>query len=171
MRIKITRTKVYKFGELSAEAHSKVIETLGEINTQCDWWDSVYEDAAQIGITITEFDLYHRTIDGNFEDYPETIAQEIVENHGEQCETHKTATLYLKNRAALLNKYPDDEDGDRGAEGEDAIDDLNIGFKRSILKDYRESLSREYDYLTSREAVIELIDSNGYEFTEKGKLA
>ena len=32
-------------------------------------------------------------------------------------------------------------------------------------------LGNEYDHLTSREAIVEYIDANGYEFDENGKLA
>jgi hypothetical protein len=44
-------------------------------------------------------------------------------------------------------------------------------FLKSLLEDYRIILSKEYDYLTSRESIIETIEANEYEFDENGNIA
>ena len=57
MRIK--EVKVYKFDELSDKVKDKVIENFSDINTDYDWYEFIYEDAGQIDLEITGFDLYH----------------------------------------------------------------------------------------------------------------
>ena len=47
------RTKVYLFSELSDQAKQKVIEDNYDINVDYEWWESAYEDAANIGLKIT----------------------------------------------------------------------------------------------------------------------
>ena len=51
------RTKVYLFSELSDQAKQKVIEDNYDINVDYEWWESAYEDAANIGLKITGFDI------------------------------------------------------------------------------------------------------------------
>jgi len=54
----ITKTyKVYKFSELSEKAKETVLEKQWDINISYDWWDSTYDDAANIELKITGFDI------------------------------------------------------------------------------------------------------------------
>ena len=39
--------------KLSDKAKQKAIEKFYDINVDYDWWDSVYEDAKNIGLKIT----------------------------------------------------------------------------------------------------------------------
>ena len=50
---------------------------------------------------------------------------------------------------------------------ENALDDFRIDLCHAIYK----SLESEYDYLTSDESIIEMIEANDYEFTINGELA
>ena len=50
----------YSFNELSEEAQQKAIENLSDINVNFDWWNFTYEDAKNIGLKITSFDLDRR---------------------------------------------------------------------------------------------------------------
>jgi len=50
-------TTVYKFDELSDEAKQQSIENLYDLNVDYEWWDCTYEDAENIGLKISEFDL------------------------------------------------------------------------------------------------------------------
>jgi hypothetical protein len=49
-------------------------------------------------------------------------------------------------------------------------EDIDANFLRSLLEDYRIMLQKEYEYLTSEETIIETIEANEYEFTEKGEM-
>lgn len=154
MRIK--ETKVFTFAELSEDVKDKAIEKLYDLNVDHDWWDSVYDDAKNIGLKITEFDIdrgaYAR---GNFIGSAKETAEKIIANHGPDCETVATSKSYLRELQDL--------------DGHDK--EINREFLQSLLEDYRIMLSKEYDYLTSREAIIETIESNEYEFDEHGNLA
>ena len=53
-----TRTcNVYTFEELSPEGQRKAIERYYDINVDHEWWRYTYDDAEDIGLKITEFDL------------------------------------------------------------------------------------------------------------------
>ena len=169
----ITRT-LYTFDELSETAKQKAIEKLWDINVDYEWWNGVYDDAEQVGLEITEFDLdRNRYTKGNFIESAEETAHSIVDNHGEQCETYKTAQSYLKERDNLIDNWPKDEDEELENEYEldGKLDDLDSEFLKSILEDYSISLQKYYDYLTSEEAIKETINANEYEFTEDGEIA
>ncbi len=164
-----TRTiNVYEFKELSDEAKKKAIEKLSSINVDFEWWDATYMDAENIGLKITSFDLdRNRHAKGSFMESGLTTANKIITEHGDQCESYKTAKSfldeYLPKREAWEKEnegwYFDDED-----EGVDLRDE----FLKSILEDYAMMLEKEYEYQTSREAIIESIEANEYEFDEEG---
>ena len=176
MRIKVTKTTVYPFDELSEDAKEKAIEGLCDINLDYEWWDSTFEDAKQAKLKLTEFELDRGSCClGEFIEYPKDTADAIIENHGECCETHKTATEFIADLARLYMEFPvkldadgdDENEWDRDKEQENLDDE----FLLSILEDYRIMLQKEYEYLSSEDAIIETIKANEYEFTVDGKLA
>ena len=134
----------------------------------------MYWDAEEAGIKITEFDIDRGSyVKGHFLSGAEEAAHKIVDSHGKMCETYKTAKEYLQDRDNLVEKYSDgikkDEvAGDNEYEFDAECDELDAEFLRSVLEDYRIILSKEHDYLTSEEAIIETIEANEYEFTEDG---
>ena len=66
-----------------------------------------------------------------------------------------------------INKeYENYESGDL----EELMIDLEIDFLSSLLRDYFNSLQKEYVYLNTEEAIIETIESNNYDFTDDGKI-
>lgn len=175
MRIK--ETKVYPFDELSDDAKEKAVEGLWDINIfYGDWWECTFEDATQVKLKLTEFELdrgsYCR---GEFIEDAKDTADAIVENHGKTCETRKTAEEFIVDSAKLYMKYPVklDEDSDDYNEigRDDDQEDLDREFLRAILEDYRIILQKDYEYLASEDAIIETIKANEYEFTEDGELA
>lgn len=163
--MKTVEIKLYKFSELSEEAKERVLTDHYDINLFPEWWDSTYDDAAQIGLRITEFDLDHKSISGKFIDSAPAVAEAILSEHGKMCETYKTAKSFLSDLDELTGKYPNIEDCP-----EDEIEAPEDDFLHSILEDYRIILDNEYDYLTGKEAVIETIEANEYDFTEDGKI-
>ena len=152
MRIKVTKTTVYPFDELLEEAKEKAVQGLWDINLQLEWWESTFEDAANVGIKITEFELDRGSYCHGVIDDVVITAKKILKEHGDTCETYQTAKNYL-------NEIQQDSDGD-----------LDNEFRLSILEDYRIILQKEYEYLGSEDAIIETIKANEYEFTEDGKL-
>ena len=160
---KVTIT-VYKFNELSDEAKENALNSLRDINVDHDWWDAVYDDAENIGLKITSFDLdRNRHAEGKFILPAYTVIQKILEDHGESCETYKTATQF---KDILTEEKEYDEEGYVPVEHEESEEE----FLKSLLEDYSIMLQKEYEYLTSDEAIIETIEANEYDFTENGKL-
>ena len=159
-------TKAHYLNELSEAAQQNAIEHLSDINVDCDWWDCTYDDAEQIGLKITSFDLGRGAyVEGNFIGSAHETAELIIKNHGEHCETYQTAKNFLAELEVLTGKYDNIEDCP-----EDEIEALEADFLKSLLEDYSIMLQHEYEYLTSDEAIIETILVNEYEFTENGKL-
>ncbi len=174
MRIK--ETKVYPFSELSDEAKEMAIQELADINTDYEWWDLEYEDAAQVGLKLTGFDIGRGNYcKGQFIEYAENTAKNIVDQHGACCPTHETAMAYIESSEKLTLEYPvylDSEDyDDNEIERENRQEILDNDFLRSILEDYRIILRKQFEYLQSEESIIETIEANEYEFTEDGQLA
>ena len=155
--MRIMKTKVYPFDELSEDAKDKVIENLWDINIFHEWWEVTYEDAENVGIKITSFDIDRGSYcKGDIDDAIDT-ARAILKEHGDKCETWQTAKDFHDAVA---------KDG----EDTDDFEILCSEFKYSILEDYRIILQKEYEHLTSRETIIESIKINEYEFTEDGKI-
>jgi uncharacterized protein YoaH (UPF0181 family) len=163
----ITREyKVYKFEELCEDAQQKAVERIAEFQTDYEWWDSVYEDAGTIGLKITGFDLYHHNITGKLTECAEDVAKAIKENHGKDCETYKTAEAYMVELTTMQGIHSiaamPDEDID--------TEDIDNEFEHNLLEDYRIMLQHEYEWLESKEAIMETIEANNYQFTEDGSI-
>lgn len=169
----ITKTyKVYSFDELSEEAKEKAILKLYDINVDFDWWEGMYEDAKNIGLKIESFDLdRNRHATGNFILSACEVAQNILNNYGENCETHKTAQSFLDEWQPVFNNYMDESHKDyESGESEDIMNNMESNFLQSLLEDYSIMLQNECDYLQSKEAIIETINANEYEFLEDGTI-
>lgn len=180
MRIKITETKIYTWDELTDKQKEKALSKLYDLNTDYEWWQSAYEDAEQVGIKITSFDLDRsRYAEGAFTMSAEGVAKAIVEDHGPDCETHKTAKEFLDTITPMIDFRDNFADDDDTTEEEyktfddntDKIEELEEEFLKSILEDYSIMLQKEYEYLSSEEAIVETIKANEYEFDEDGNIA
>lgn len=160
------RTKVYQFSELSEQAKNKALVNMCYINVDENWWEPVYEDAAEIGLKITGFDIGRgEDCTGEFTLSPHEVAANIIRDHGETCKTHKTAQKFLDEVNEIQGNYPELE----GYEYEDEMIDCENDFLNQLLGDYLIMLRNEYEYLTSDEAIIETIEANNLEFTEDGR--
>jgi hypothetical protein len=167
---------LYQFAELSEDAKQKAIEKLSDINVDYDWWSSTYEDAERIGLKLTGFDLdRNRHCKGLFIDSALECSNKITKDHGETCETYKTASQFITDYDKLVEKYSDGVHKDKvtwenETDFDNEADDLENDFLNSILEDYAIILQNECDYLQSEEAIIETIEANEYWFDEKGNL-
>ena len=167
--------KIYQFSELSEEAKEKAIQWGAELNISHDWWEFTYDDATNIGLKIDSFDLYRREINGEILNSATDTATKIIEDHGEECDTYKLASVFLMQWANLVSKYSDGIKTDIVAEEnegqfDEEANELEAEFKRELLEEYLCMRDREYHYLTSEEAIIETIEANEYEFTEDGEI-
>ena len=104
--MKTIEIQLFKFDELSDKAKEKALTEYYDWNVNFDWWDSVYYDAKNVGITINGFDIDRRNYCKIEFKYDETdICQKIIMEHGENCETHKIATKFLLDHDKLVKKY------------------------------------------------------------------
>ena len=159
--MKILEFKVFTFDELSDKAKERAREWYRGAGLDYEWWDSTYDDAAQIGLRITSFGLdRNRFATGEFTKDAQTVCDLILANHGVSCETHKTA-LKFKNDFNDLKSPSEDYD--------DKFGELKEEFEKSLLEDYSIILQKEYEYLYSNESVDENIKANEYTFLESGK--
>lgn len=162
--MKTISINLYQFSELSEIAQQKAIEKLSDINVDHEWWDNTYEDAKNIGLKITSFDLERRRhAKGEFILTPIEVAGKILSEHGKDCESYKTAHLFMNDFNELIAQ------NDSGQKDYD-IEELENEFLNDLLEDYSIILQNESEYLQSKEAIIDTIQANEYDFTEDGKL-
>lgn len=167
---RVIEKTLYKFYELSEAAKKKALQKLWDINVDYDWWEFSYDDAKQIGIIIKGFDLDRgRSIEIEFDDCEKNVCNNIIEQHGEECDTYKLAKQYLYERDALdvaIKLVGDDEEKVEEIDG--SIEKLNDSFKKDLAECYWKMLRQDYEYRMTDEAVKETIESNEYEFEEDG---
>lgn len=158
--MELKTVELYQYSELSDQAKEKAREWFLKGAFDYNWYEFIYQDAATIGLKITSFDIYHGTIDGEWMESPYKVIELIKKNHGEQCETFKTALQY----EAEFLKLGEDEDGNQ-------IEDENIedDFKHSLLEDYLIMLRKEVEYIESEEAISEMMIANEYTFLKDGE--
>lgn len=174
--MKTVTTTIYKFDELSEKGKKNAIQKNWDINVHYGWWKCTYDDAENVGIKINGFDIDR----GNYckieiNDSCYHTASLIIKDYGEVCETYKTAKQFIDEYDALVKKYSDGKNTDRVTEEneydfDNEANDLGEEFKKAIAEDYRIILQKEFEYLTSEEAIIETIKANDYDFTDNGDI-
>lgn len=172
-RIDTVKTEVFKFDELTEEGRQAAIEGLYNINVDHEWWDGIYEDAKNVGLQIDGFDTDRGNyIQGQMLLDHREMAEAIARDHGEECDTRKLSEAFIVDYDEIVDTSPKDENGDHENEHEldRKLDALEEEFERAIKEEYLSTLSKEYEYLTSGEAILETIEANDYEFTADGKL-
>jgi len=174
--MKTIETTVFEFNELTDKAKDKAREWYREGALQHEWWESIYDDAENIGLKIKSFDLdrnRHATGEFNCIGGAEQCANLILSEHGDTCETFKTATAWLGELKKLNAKIEavdgDDETNVEWELWQDKRGMLCDEFLKSILEDYLIMLQNEMEYQLAYEQVDEVIIANGYTFTESGK--
>jgi len=159
MRTVIEKIDLFTFNEASEALKSKILTNYYDINVDHEWCDFTYEDANNIGVNITSFCLDRGSYcEIEFKHDAISTAESIIGEHGEACETYKTAKLFLSEVGTISNAIYGN------------YEDIEKEFKRSLSEDYRIMLAKEYEYLTSEEAITEALICNEYEFTEEGKI-
>lgn len=183
----ITRT-LYQFNELSDKAKQHAIEKLYDINTGFDWWEYVYDTIQKAGeclgidYTIDGFDLdrgSHVALSGKYTYRKGWRATLRAEFGGDSLPELERIGAWLQDAQKCLfwTGYATLEPGRYGTrysadadQGRRCLDGLVDGL-REFEHWALTLLRREYDYLTSEEAITETIEANEYEFDENGNLA
>jgi hypothetical protein len=135
-----------------------------------DWWEFVYDDAKEVGLKITGFDLDRGShVNGHLLNSMNECIDLILASHGKECETFKLATKFRAEWNILVNNY-DEVTEDNQWEFDQDADEMEEDFKNELCECYLTILREEYEYLTSEEAIIQTIEANEYEFDEEGNL-
>jgi flagellin-like hook-associated protein FlgL len=169
--MKTIRTKVYQFNELTEQAKEVAINWYRNTDSG-DYsfaWDNVKDDAKEIGLKIIEISD-HRKNSGEFMLAANEVAQNIFNNHGEGCDTYKTAQNFMEQWQPVFNNYMDENHEDyESNESEDTLQELEDDFLQALLEDYRIMYNADIDYQSSDEYIIDQITANEYDFTADGK--
>lgn len=159
--------------DLPKEVKSNILQKHSDINTDYDWWENVYDDAKEIGLKLTGFDLGRSQeitcqYNGNFT----TLADEIIKTHGETTKTYEFAKQFLVLYDKLIETASKDENGDfqRVGELDGSLDTLEKMFLKQILGEYWKMLEEEYNYRMSEEEIIETLKENEYNFDRFGDI-
>lgn len=164
--------KMYSFDELSEKAKETARNWWREAAGCDEWWETVFEDARQVGLSITSFDTGRsHEIEGDFVSCPVTCAEEILKIHGDG-RTCAEANAFLKLRHEFMQKAQKDEWGEiANYEQEEELEQIEKDFLHAILEEYLITLRNDYEHYFSEDHVDECIRINEYEFTEGGKIA
>jgi hypothetical protein len=163
------RTKVYQFNELNDNAKEKAIEWFKNSFDDSFAWDDIKEDAAQIGLKLITLDD-RRKNEGEFILSANEVAQNIFNNHGQHCETYKTAQNFMEEWQPVFGNYMDETSEEyESAESEDKLREIEDSFLESLLEDYRIMYNNQIEYEYSDEFAKENIEANEYEFTADGR--
>jgi hypothetical protein len=151
---------VYQYHELNDNAKEKARNWYLEGQGFSFEWDNIKEDAKNIGVELNEWD-YGRHIKGSLLFSAEQVIEKILKEHGECCDTWKTAKEY-QNKFDILNLENEEEK-------EEEWEELRNDFKQAILEDYRIMCDKEYDYTQSEEYIKEAMTANEYTFLDNGQ--
>ena len=161
--MKTKTINIYQYSELSEQAKQKAMQWYLEGMDSSFCWENTQYDASEIGLIIESLND-HRPNKGYFAVSATECATKIMKNHGEACETFKSANEYMEK---LLFASRDTEN-----EGyEDLCEELEKEFLQSLLEDYRIMLNRDIEYQQSEACIAENIEANEYEFLESGERA
>jgi len=162
--MKIKKIKTFTFEELSDKAKDVALNQFRGVHVDYfDWYHQVYDDANEIGIQITGFDIGRaNSITGKFNSNTCSIycAKNIIKNHGETCETYKLAKQFIEDYA----KFDSESEDFSPIE----FEEFEEQFLQNILEEYITMLKHDYDYNTSDEAVSEYIIETEVLFDENG---
>ena len=147
--MKTLEIKAYEFSELNEKAKDKVLFDFTDINTNYNWWDIVYDEFDYLGLKINSFDIYRQTIDVEFKNDIKDFCNNVV-NDWHDFDIVNICDDYLVNENNPNKKN-------------------EAYYKRLIADEVLTTLTNEYDYQVSSEAIIETIEANEYLFTKEGK--
>lgn len=195
MRKDTVTTTVYEFKELSDDVQEKVIENLWDINVDYEWWDydclmhitdneienmkltsieeSFLDRNSLFNSTIQAFDIDRDNfIQMDIEVNDEEIFRKflgISEKLWDNCyyEFSSGTGRYSDTHMEITENDP--------SEDEFTTDDITVieradDIINEKILDALWNLRETYEYLTSREAIVETIEANEYEFTKSGRI-
>jgi len=191
--MQIKTYKVYKFDELTLEQQDDAVEKLSDINVDYTRWDDwILED-----FTIETEELGYKNIKcyySGFCSQGDGACFTADVNIADWIKTHKASTRFKKLLTAVKKgywanmiithnyRYHYANSTDVAFEGQDDIGDKAYSQLEEMAEWVKEErvelgnklykeLEHAFFYLTGKDAIIETIRANDYEFTENGAIA
>jgi hypothetical protein len=177
--------QVYKFSELSDSAKEKAIQDLYDINIDYAWHEFSYEhfieQLNEVGLDCEKFyfsldrDYYIEPVKLRFTDVEKFIKAKVDEKVKksliEIADLYLTTACFSRHNKPVVESYAHTLiKHQRLNKAIDSLVERADEAIHSMLNDFLSQLQKEYDYLTSEEAIIETIEANDYDFSENGKL-
>jgi hypothetical protein len=135
--MKTINVTIYQYSDLDERGKARVRESNRDTWLEGRWYNGVYDDAENIGLTIKSFDLYRREIDVRADDVDDT-ARAIEKDHGIETPTYKALAYYRT--------------GD------------STSFKNTLAHAYLQMLVSEYRYLRSDEFLDGMLSENNFTY-------
>lgn len=135
------------FDDLTDAEKAKAMDKYRDINLDSGWWESIYEDASRMGITIRNHNLETMTISGHFFMTVSDVIKMIFRDHGQETETWKLAYNYQLVTFSDMHT----------TEGHD-------DFLDNLLNEYLKTLVSESYYRLSDDQVAETLTTMEYQF-------
>lgn len=181
MRLETVTRKILKFDELNEDQKQKVIEKLSDINIHDDWADYSLTDFQEqlellgfYDIKISYSGFWSQgdgaSFTGKFK-VPST-KKELKERVKKLRLTYPRQKVFNYDSMNFTKEEKQDEILEVFRISNFYSHDCTISADNNDLKEFARDFSREiyktleneYNYLTSREAIIETIEANDYEF-------
>jgi len=193
MRQESVTYNVYKFNELSEKVQEKVLQNLWDINAYDDWYEFTVEDYKEkleaIGFEDPKIYFSGFCSQGDGACFDAYInLEKIVQHLGDKrfnklihliqegyisacigktsyaCHYSHQKTRYIDFTLDFSEKYK--RLWKLCYTFMEYVEELRLDLSHDIYR----SLEKEYYYLTSKEAIIETIEANDYDFLENGKI-
>ena len=188
--MKIIKTKVYPFNELSEEAKKKALDDNRDINTEYhDWYTFTIDEAKSeleeqgflnADISFSGFwsqgDGASFTADIDFTNpailalIPDTIKPHAKDLQGEIYRIDRHYSHENTVRATVDVDTDADDATKKQLDAHEKMEDDITKFARELMRKIYGQLQDEYDSLTSDEQIKDMFEANDYHFTADGKL-
>jgi hypothetical protein len=185
MREVVKKFNVYKYDELSDKAKENALERLYDINISHNWWDYLYEtfkeQLNEVGLTCDTFYFsldrdYHidaeklrftdsklfikKSVDEKIKNSIIEVLDLYIENTGFK----RTSSIIESGSCYFMERHP------RLTKVANYIEIKATKELQTILEYFLKRLQEEHEYLQSKEAILESIECNDFEFFEDGSL-
>ena len=175
--MKIIETKVYEFDELPEDIQQKVLKKEYACNVDhSSWCDGTLEDwtdkLQELGFEDVKilYSGFHSQGDGacftceriDFNKYKDGVYRDLDIS----CKITHSHNYYFASSTRVGVESGDEISLEKHLEIEADIEQMRYDLGNQNYKDLREN----YDYLTSKEAIIETIKANEWTFTLEGRM-
>lgn len=159
---------VYKFKELSPETQDKIIENYRDINVDYEWW----QDETLLNIPEATWKCIYFDLDRGsylqFEDLKISRSEEFrkVLNLPKKLWDMIDYSFYSSRN----NNTEIEFDGEGLSKSDQETLHTSVEKFSDVVHEALSNLRKQYDYLTSREAIIETLEANDYDFNLDGRI-